>query len=197
MKRVVLLILLFAFKQGTTQALDSLSLDTMKGFTSIGDAKINPDKVIKLVLSKHKLTEVPEEIRQFKNIQCLDLSKNKIKKLPPWIGELTSLQMLILSHNDIDTLPPQIGNLTNLKWFVMNRDPLEAIPDAIGGLTNLRYLDMWGDNIGYFPSQLNKLTNLKYFDIRDILVNDEMQTTVKSYLPNTTIYFSPACPCKN
>ncbi|HWY98626.1 MAG TPA: hypothetical protein VNY36_06050 [Bacteroidia bacterium] len=197
MKRVVLLILLLAFKLGSAQVLDSLSLDTMKGYTSIGDAKVEPDKVIKLVLSKHKLTEVPEEIRQFKNIQCLDLSKNKIKKLPLWIGELSSLQMLILSHNDIDTLPPQIGKLTNLKWFVMNRTPLDAIPDAIGGLTNLRYLDMWGDNIGYFPSALNKLVNLKYFDVRDILINDEEQAIIKSYLPNTTVYFSPACPCKN
>ncbi|MGP8216465.1 MAG: leucine-rich repeat domain-containing protein [Bacteroidia bacterium] len=197
MKRGLLFILLFVFKLGSAQLLDSLSLDTMKGYTSIGDAKIEPDKVIKLVLTKHKLTEVPEEIREFKNLQYLDLSKNKLKKIPDWIGELTSLQTLILSHNDIDTLTPKIGLLTNLKWFIMNRDPLNAIPDAIGGLTELRYLDMWGDNIDYFPAALGKLTNLKAFDLRDILISDDEQHTLKTYLPNCTLYLSPACPCKN
>jgi len=197
MKRVVLLAFLFAFKLGSSQMLDSLSLDTMKGYTSLDEAKLNPDKVLKLVLIKKKLTEVPEEIRQFKNLQCLDLSKNKLKKLPAWIGELTNLQMLILSHNNIDTLPPQIGLLSNLQWFIMSRDALDAIPDAFGDLSKLRYLDMWGDNIGYYPASLSKLVNLRFFDLRDILINEETQHTIKSYLPNCQIEMSPACPCKN
>jgi Leucine-rich repeat (LRR) protein len=197
MKGLVLFILLLAFNLGHAQMLDSLSLDTMKGFTSIDQAKLDPDKVIKLVLSKKKLTEIPEEIRQFKNLQYLDLSRNKLKKLPSWIGELHSLQTLVLSHNDIDTLPPQIGMLSNLKWFIMSRDPLDAIPDAFGDLTNLRYLDMWGDNIGYYPASLSKLVHLRFLDLRDMLINQEEQSVLKSYLPNCDIEMSPACPCKN
>jgi Leucine-rich repeat (LRR) protein len=199
MKRVVLFFLLIVFKLSIAQSplLDSLSLDTMRGYTDLGLAKANPDKVIKLVLSKKKLTQFPEEIRQFKNIQCLDLSKNKITTIPAWISELPSLQELILSHNDIETLAPEVGKLEHLKWFIMNRDPLNAIPDAIGGLTELRYLDMWGDDIAYFPAALSKLTQLKAFDLRDILINQETQTTIQGYLPQTTIFFSPACSCKN
>ncbi|HTA83706.1 MAG TPA: leucine-rich repeat domain-containing protein [Bacteroidia bacterium] len=199
MKRGVLFLLLIVFKLGSAQSplLDSLSLDTMKGYSDLGLAKANPDKVLKLVLTKKKLTTFPEEIRQFKNIQYLDLSKNKLSSVPSWISELSSLQTLILSHNDIDSLEPQIGMLKHLKWFIMNRDPLDAIPDAIGGLTELRYLDMWGDDIAYFPAALSKLTNLKEFDLRDILINQETQTTIQSYLPKTTIFFSPACSCKN
>jgi len=197
MRMLVLFLLLFCFKLGSAQMLDSLSLDTMKGYTSIDDAKLNPDKVVKLVLIKKKLTDVPEEIRQFKNLQCLDLSRNKLKKLPAWIGELTNLQMLILSHNSIDTLPPQIGLLSNLQWFIMSRDDLDAIPDAIGGLTKLKYLDMWGDNIGYYPASLSKLVHLRFFDLRDMLINQETQNIIKSYLPNCDIEMSPACPCKN
>jgi len=199
MKRVAFLLLCLASRLSFSQSplLDSLSLDTMKGYTDITLAKANPDKVIKLVLSKKKLTTFPEEIKQFKNIQCLDLSKNKLTTIPAWISDLPSLQMLILSHNDIETLPPEIGKIEHLKWFVMNRDPLNAIPDAIGGLTELSYLDMWGDDIAYFPSTLSKLTNLKQFDLRDILINQEGQDELKGYLPNTTIYFSPACSCKN
>jgi Leucine-rich repeat (LRR) protein len=199
MKRAALLILLIAFKLAGAQVhlLDSLTLDTMKGYTSIDEAKANPDKVIKLVLSKKKLTEFPEEIRQFKNLQYLDLGKNKLTAIPNWISELPYLQALILSHNDIDSLNPQIGMLKHLKWLTMNRDPLNAIPDAIGGLTELRYIDMWGDNISYFSSALSKLTDLKSLDLRDILINQETQSIIKGYLPQTTIYFSPACSCKN
>jgi len=196
MKRVVFIILLLGFKLGNAQLLDSAQLDTVKPYLTIERAKANPDKVIKLVLTKKKLTEVPPEIRQFKNLQYLDLSRNKIKRLPDWIGELTNVQVLILSHNDIDTLTEQIGFMKHLKWFTMNRDPLDALPNAIGDLSELRMLDVWGDNIGYFPSSLGKLNNLKFFDLRDILINDEEQATIKSYLPSTTIFFSPSCSCK-
>ncbi|HTB06658.1 MAG TPA: leucine-rich repeat domain-containing protein [Bacteroidia bacterium] len=197
MKRALPVIFLLLFKLCNAQLLDSLSLDTMRGYTSLEDARANADKVVKLTLTKHKLTEFPAEIRKFKNLQYLDLSKNKIKDVPEWIGELTSLQKLVLSHNDIDTLPPQIGLLVNLKYFIMNRDPLNLLPNAIGGLTELRYLDMWGDNIGYFPSEISKLTKLKSFDLRDILISDDEQATLKGYLPHAVFFFSPSCSCKD
>ena len=62
MRTLVLFLLLFSFKLGSAQMLDSLSLDTMKGYTSIDEAKLNPDKVVKLVLIKKKLTEAGAEV---------------------------------------------------------------------------------------------------------------------------------------
>lgn len=198
MKRLVLLILILTFKLSNSQVLlDSLSLDTMRGYTSLDEATANPDKVVKLVLYKKKLTIFPEDIKKFKNLQWLDLSKNKISKVPDWISELPSLQMIILSHNDIDTLTPHIGMITHLKWFIMSRNPLVALPDAMGDLSELRYMDMWGDDIGYFPASLSKLTHLKTWYLQDMLINQDEQNTIKGYLPNTTIFFSPACACKN
>jgi Leucine-rich repeat (LRR) protein len=198
MKNVLLIVLVLVFKLTNAQLLDSLSLDTVKAYTSLDLAKSEPDKVIKLVLKKQKLTAFPEEIRQFKNLQSLDLSKNKITKIPAWISELQNLQEVILSHNDIDSLTPQFCSLKHLKWFTLSSDKvLDALPEAIGGLTELRYMDMWGDNIGFFPSSLSKLTDLKILHLEDILINDEEQATIKGYLPQTTIHFSPACSCKN
>lgn len=197
MKRALPLVFLFLFKLSNAQLLDSLTLDTMHAYFTLAQAKQNPDKVVKLVLTKQKLTEFPEDIRQFKNLQYLDLSKNKIKKLPDWIGELTSLRFLILSKNEIDTLPPAIGKLVNLQYFIMNRDPLNLLPAEIGSLKALKLIDMWGDNIGYFPDELQKLTNLRSFDLRDILISDEEQATLKGYLPHVMFYFSPSCQCKD
>jgi Leucine-rich repeat (LRR) protein len=183
---------------GHSQLVDSLSLDTMQGCASMKEAlALPPDQVIKLVLSKKKLKEFPEEIRKFTNLQYLDLSKNSIKEVPQWIGELKSLQEIILSRTKIETLPSEFGSLTHLKYFIMNRSALQSLPTQIGYLTELESMDLWDDNLSSFPPELKKLKdNLKILDLRDVLVPDQVQAALKSYLPNTTIYFSPTCPCE-
>jgi Leucine-rich repeat (LRR) protein len=194
----LLLLLSLTSKFSTAQLLDSLSLDTMRGFQSIAEANKAPDKVIKLVIHHTKFAGVvPEDIKNYTNLQYLDLSKNHLKSLPSWIGDLKSLQMLILSKNSIDTLPATIGKLHNLKYFIMNRSSLNSIPPEIGELKQLIYLDLWGGNIDDFPIDLNKLTNLRVLDLRDILISDEEQALIKSYLPHAIVYFSPACQCKD
>src|SRR5580700_4817091 len=116
MKKFLVIIILFAARLGNAQLLDSLSLDTIRGFQSIAEANKAPDKVIKLVIHHTKFAGVvPEDIKNYTNLQYLDLSKNHLKSLPSWIGDLKSLQMLILSKNSIDTLPATIGKLQNLK----------------------------------------------------------------------------------
>jgi Leucine-rich repeat (LRR) protein len=131
------------------------------------------------------------------NLQYLDLSKNKITSVPSWIGELKNLQFLILSKNKIDSLPPQFGDLTNLKYFIMNRSERMRLPHTIGNLKELRYIDLWDDNISSFPYELKYISgNLQTLDLRDVLINNAGQAFLKSILPNTTIYFSPSCPCE-
>ena len=190
------MILLLAAKFSNAQLLDSLSLDTMRGFTTIAEANANPDKVVKLVIHHQKFATFPEEIRKFTNLQYLDLSKNHMKSVPGWIGELTSLQTLILSKNNIDTLPSQIGNLVHMKYFIMNRTTLTSLPAEIGNMKELLYLDLWDDNLDDFPNDLGQLTKLRVLDLRDVAITDEEQALIKSYLPHTTIYFSPSCQCK-
>ncbi len=178
------------------QLLDSVSLDTMKGFQSLAEADSHPQQVLKLVIHHQKYHAIPDEIRKYTNIQYLDLSKDHLKSVPTWIGELTSLQTLILSKNDIDSLPPEIGDVVNLKYFIMNRNPLNSLPPEIGKLKQLQYLDLWDDNIGDFPMDLQYLTNLRLLDLRDISINDDGQAVIKSYLPHCKILFSPGCQCR-
>jgi Leucine-rich repeat (LRR) protein len=201
MRSLHLKLLVFIFSLFTlsaqSQFLDSLSLDTITGSKSIKEAMQHPDDVIKLVLEKNKLKEVPEEIKQFTNLQYLDLSKNKIKTIPSWIGQLSSLQVLVLSKTNIDTLPPEIGKLTHLKYLIMNRSELRALPPEIGKLKELKAMDLWDDNLSYFPSELKNISgNLESLDLRDVLVNDQQHALLKAWLPSTTIYLSPICPCE-
>lgn len=197
MKSIVLFIVLIFPFAGSCQLLDSLSLDTMVACTSIHDALKDTAGVIKLDLSKQKLSEFPKELRKLTNLQYLDLSKNKIAEIPPWIGELKNLQFLILSKTKIDSLPPEFGDLANLKYLVMNRCELQALPHTIGKLNELRTMDMWGDNLSTFPNELKYLSgNLQVLDLRDVALTGQAQAYLKSLLPNTIIFFTPVCPCE-
>lgn len=197
-KRVgfILLMVLGCVWQGRAQLLDSLTLDTMTAFTSLEEALKQPDKVIKLVLRKEKLSVFPQEILSFKNLQYLDLSKNRLKEIPEEIDSLKSLQVLILSKNDIETLPKEIGLLKSLRMLNVNQNELVSLPPQIGNLENLQYLDLWSNNISYFPEQMKYLKNLKVMDLRVILINTPDQKKIQEMLPHTRIYFSPSCNCQ-
>jgi Leucine-rich repeat (LRR) protein len=197
MKNILLIFLLILPFTGRCQLLDSLSLDTMTACTNVQEALRDTTNVLKLDLSKQRLSEFPKEIRKLTNLQYLDLSRNKITNVPPWIGELKNLQYLILYKNKIDTLPVQIGELGHLKYLDINRTDLEVLPHSIGNLKELQTLILWSDNISSYPYELRYLSdNLKILDLRDVLVNDASETFLKTILPHTTIYFSPICPCE-
>jgi Leucine-rich repeat (LRR) protein len=81
-------------------------------FKTIKSALVNPDEVYKLSL---RINEMPEEMRQFKNLQSLDLNGSGwIKKLPDWIGDFPNLQVLNLCEMSYSNLPASIANLQNL-----------------------------------------------------------------------------------
>jgi Leucine-rich repeat (LRR) protein len=81
-------------------------------FKTMKSALVNPDEVYKLSL---RINEMPEEMRQFKNLQSLDLNGSGwIKKLPDWIGDFPNLQVLNLCEMSFSNLPASIVNLQNL-----------------------------------------------------------------------------------
>lgn len=177
--------------------LDSLTLDTIRPYTSLEEALKNPDDVVKLVLRKEKLKTFPVEIVQFKNLQYLDLSKNSLTELPDTIGQLQNLQVLMLSKNKIEYLPKTIGNLTNLKMLNVNQNELVELPASIGKLKKLEYLDLWSNNLERFPDSMAELKdNLLVLDLRVILISDDIQQHLLRWLPKTKIHFSPNCKCK-
>jgi hypothetical protein len=192
----------FVFGQGNTPViyplLDSITLDSMAGFTDIESAMKQPEKVIKLVLRKQHLKEFPKEIWNFPNLQYLDLSKNSIVDFPDTLGQLKNLQVLHLSRNKIESLPRGIGELTNLWWLEANQNEIVNIPPQIGKMKKLKYLDLWSNNISQFPEELKELQdNLLVLDLRVILINYETQDRIRKMLPKTTIYFSPPCKCND
>lgn len=191
------MIVLFSITTVTkAQLLDSLTLDTLKAFTSLEEALKTPDKVIKLVLRRNKYKTFPTEIFQFKNLQYLDLHKNNIKEIPAQIGTLKDLQYFSISKNGLEQLPPQIGDLTNLYYLNGSQNELSELPPEIGKLVNLRNLDLWDNNIDVLPDEIRKCYKLKILDLRAIMISDAKQNVIRSQLRHTKIFFSPYCNCQ-
>ncbi|MCP2026594.1 hypothetical protein L1276_001738 [Flavobacterium sp. HSC-32F16] len=70
-------------------------------FNSLKQAKLKPDSVIELNLSKSKLNQFPLEILGFKNLKFLILSHNEISEIPNDINKLDKLIGIDLSNNPI------------------------------------------------------------------------------------------------
>lgn len=70
-------------------------------FYDLEKAKLKPDLVIELDLSKTQLKTFPEEILRFRNLKFLILSDNELTELPNEINKLQKLIGIDLSNNPI------------------------------------------------------------------------------------------------
>jgi len=158
----------------------------------------NPDSVVYIDLSKQKLTSIPKIVFQCPNLLYLDLKRNRIEVVPPEIGQLTKLRVLNLSRNRLARLPAEIGSLTALRSLILNQNEIVELPPEIGLLTNLAVLDLWGNQLTKLPKEIGKLSEtLQYLDMRVIYMSREAQEVIEIMLPETTIYFSQGCNCKD
>ena len=101
------------------QLLDSIAFDTVPTYTLQKALKQDPLKVYKLSLKKMKLSELPPEISQFKNLQMLDIKKNKFKIFPKEIVNFPYLQELNISANKIEVVTKELGTLNHLKELIL------------------------------------------------------------------------------
>ena len=184
-------------QSGGQNILEAEELALLKTYTDLQQALAHPDSVYKLTLKGKKLTEIPPEVFTLHNLQVLNLSKNRITVIPPGIANLKNLQELDLSNNRLTNLPPQIGELRYLNKLKLNKNVITALPPEMGSLINLEVLEMWNNELDTVPDDMRFLVRLKTFELRGILFSEEEQEEIQSLLPNTKIYFSPSCACKN
>ena len=116
-----------------------------------------------LDLSHYRLTQLPPEITELKNLTKLSLSGNQLTQLPLEIGELENLEELDLSYNRLTQLPPEIGELKNLKILNLTRNQLTQLPPEIGELKNLNYFYLSVNHLTQLPPEIGKLKNLRSF----------------------------------
>ena len=171
--------------------------DTSFVFTNLNDALLKPLSVYKLDLSKKGLKIFPLDLVQFRNLRFLNLNKNKLKNIPKEIGELRNLEVLDVSKNSLEEIAPELGFLKVLRVLVLSRNNLVSIPSAFGDLEKLESLDLWDNDLLPLPDEIAKLKSLKTLDLRGILFSEEEHSRIKTLLPDTKIFLSPSCNCKN
>ena len=192
----LIILLLTLSTSVSAQLITMAELDTLPAYSLEQALNQDPLTVFKLDLRKLKLTEVPEEIYQFKNLQVLILSKNKISEFPVKICQFKWMQKLDLSANRIETIPKEIAEMTEMRELIINQNKIQTLPGEIGKLKNMYFLDIWGTNIGSLPVEMSELKdNLKEMDMRAILMSSKEHKLIKDELPHTKIHFSKSCNC--
>lgn len=127
-------------------AYELLNADT---YFSLERAKRTPLKVFKLDLSKNALTNVPNEIKQFKNLQKLILSDNLLIEIPDWISQLESLQYIYLSNNQFHELPLPLTEIKSLILIDLSCNPIGYVTTDIKKCSNLEVLNLHDSNMNY------------------------------------------------
>ena len=80
-------------------------------------------------MSGNKLTELPSEIGDLKELRRLGVSNNQLVSLPTSIQKLHQLEKLHLYDNRLTELPSEIGDLKELRRLDVSGNPLSM--DAI------------------------------------------------------------------
>lgn len=127
------------------------------------------NNLTEMSLSFLKLTSLPKEIENLKNLRALRIHEDLgITSLPSWIGNLTKLETLVVRKNkNFTSLPKEIGRLTRLKELTLSNNNLMSIPKEIGNLKKLESLEL-SDNVGlrHLPfKEIGKLGNLRHLGI--------------------------------
>ena len=100
----------------------------------------DPETITTIDLKRNKLTEIPDEIAQFKNLRVLRLARNPITKISEKIEELTQLEHLDLWDADLSELPEAIFRMKHLKVLDLRLCPIpnELIERLVEELPNTK-----------------------------------------------------------
>jgi len=125
------------------------------------------NSLIKLNLSRNRLSSVPAEIDELHNLVWLDLSANLLEELPASVGSLVKLRSLSVASNRLASLPVSIAALTSLQQLNLHDNRLTQLPPCIVQLASLCELYANRNSLTFVPD----LRALKSLRVLQIAVN--------------------------
>lgn len=181
--------------RASAQLLPQTVLDSTREYYSIASALKEPDKVYRLQLTKKKYKVLPEEIRQFKNLNALDVGKNKLKELPEWLGELVYMQEFHAPQNKFRAMPDVVCKWPHLKRLDLHQNEITGLLPCMGDLTEVVSLDLWSNDLEDFPEELKGMEALRFMDLRVIQFDQNEMGKIADLFPKVKIFFSQPCNC--
>ena len=124
-------------------------------------------KIEHLNLERLNIKEIPDIVREYKNLISLNLSNNDLSEASNWkyLCELENLEILYLRKNKISIIPEDFKCLTRLKELNMWGNQIESIPTFIQELDGLEKIHIGSNKIKDQELNLSKLKKLKELEI--------------------------------
>lgn len=112
-----------------------------------------------LDLSDNLLSEVPDEIVQFKKLRILFLSNNQFTIFPIILGQCRKLSMIGFKSNRIGFIPEHAFPET-LQWLILTNNCVEKLPASIGKCLPLQKVALAGNKLDNLPIEMADCKNL-------------------------------------
>lgn len=120
-----------------------------------------PRRVNAVSLSHNLFREVPQGIRNLRNLHTLIISHNSIEALPQWLEEFKTLHLLDIVNNKIASLQ-NLSKNTELKILLASDNKIKDIA-PIYNLTELKIFDFSDNKVTEFDKRIRNLKHLKFF----------------------------------
>lgn len=101
---------------------------------------------------------------------CVDLTElwlcnNRISVVPSQVGDLKNLKILSLTNNLVESLPPEVCLMESLKYLHLRRNRLTSLPNLLGRLKQLLEINLSDNKFTSFPEVLTSLPQLTLLDL--------------------------------
>jgi Leucine-rich repeat (LRR) protein len=118
-----------------------------------------------VVLSKNRISLLPDIFLHFKRLQALVVDSNSFEKIPDIVFGLTSLTLLDFSHNRISLVQNSISELSQLQELCLGSNPILALPRTLHLMTKLTVLRIDIETLRFPPRSVlvNGLQAVKEF----------------------------------
>lgn len=97
-----------------------------QGLRNLAPALFRYQFLGELYIASNKLSRLPSEIGDLRQLKHLDVSYNQLTEIPPELGMCTFLKQLLLFNNNVSELPYELGSLHMLDVLGIEGNPLEA-----------------------------------------------------------------------
>ncbi|XP_019639077.1 PREDICTED: malignant fibrous histiocytoma-amplified sequence 1 homolog [Branchiostoma belcheri] len=136
---------------------------------SNGERKASTCHLASLNMSSNLLAEVPQNVKELKNLSVVNLSDNKIgenipdKILRQQISELFYLPS-VSTNNELEDLPLVLCFLPSLTKLDLKQNKISSVSENVKSCKSLSVLDVSHNRLKEIPSQVIRLPELRVID---------------------------------
>lgn len=133
---------------------------------NLTEALKNPEIYKSARFSASGLTDFPEQLFLFPNLEEIDVSRNNIAALPLRLKEFKNLKELHVNKNKLVSLGSEITSCTLLEVIQIQNNPLENISTGLGSMKSLKEITIGEiSSKCRIPAELWNLTGLRKLKI--------------------------------